>query len=281
MRRLRLDADIAVQAAAAHIGMRGPQLNHIEAARTGLDEDRMRLLAAFYGCTNEEYLVTLAAMGSSDGKGWWSRHRRKVPSFALDLAELEHWATSAYLNYETFLVPGLLQTEQYMRKLFENSETTLSVEEINDTVCFRRDRQQALDGPASFRFVIHEAALLMAFAGGDVMRGQLAHLLEAAERPNVTIQIFPFSVRATLPYSGPFLITEPASSALSTVVIDAPGESAFNDLPEAVAQFRSRFDALSRLALPPGDPTTSSRPQSGRDSWGVIQHIKHGLELER
>lgn len=270
-----------VQVAAAHVGMRGPQLNHIEAARTGLDEERMRSLAAFYDCTDEEFLHTLAALGASDGKGWWNRHKRKVPTFALDLAELEHWATSAYLNFETFFIPGLLQTEEYIRRTFHNSETSLTSAQIEDSIAFRLERQHVLDGPATFRFVIHEAALLMSFAGKDAMRQQLAHLLEVWEKPNVTIQVFPFSVRATLPYTGPFLITEPPSRALSTVVVDHPGASEFTDSPASVATYRERFEDLSRLALPSGDAATSALPHSGRDSWGLVQHIKHGLELER
>ncbi|WP_371479933.1 helix-turn-helix domain-containing protein [Kitasatospora sp. NBC_00315] len=281
VRRLRLDADIRVQEAAAHVGMRGPQLNHIEAARTGLDEQRLRLLAAFYGCEDETYLDLLATLGASDGKGWWSPYKRKVPTFALDLAELEHWATSAYLNYETFFIPGLLQTEDYIRNLFENGDTSLSAEQIDDAVQFRLARQEALTGRTNFRFVIHEAALLMAFAGKAVMRLQLAHLLQMWERPNVTIQIYPFSVRATPPYSGPFLITEPASRLLSTVVIDHPGASEFTETTEALEKYRGRFDDLSRLALPSGNSRKSSQPNSGRDSWGIVQHIKHSLELER
>ncbi|WP_328956000.1 helix-turn-helix transcriptional regulator [Kitasatospora purpeofusca] len=281
IRRLRLDADVPVQVAAAHIGIRGPQLNHIEAARTGLDEERLRSLASFYGCTDEEFLHTLAAIGASDGKGWWSRHKRKVPDFALDLAELEHWATTAYLNYETFLIPGMLQTEDYMRQLFGTGETPLSPEEIANTVRFRLERQQLLDTSTTFHFVVHEAALLMAFAGRHVMRNQLAHILAVSEKPNVTVQVFPFSVRATPPYSGPFLLTEPASRALSTVVIDTPGAPISYVHPETVNTFRGRFDALSRLALDPGSAGTSTLPNSERDSWGVIQHIKHGLELER
>ncbi|MFJ2579908.1 DUF5753 domain-containing protein [Kitasatospora aureofaciens] len=281
VRRLRLNADVAVQAAAAHVGMRGPQLNHIEAARTGLDETRMRSLAELYGCTDEEYLATLAALGASDGKGWWNAHKRRVPAFALDLAELEHWSSRAYLNYETFLVPGLLQTPGYMHQLFETSEAPLSPEQREDTVFFRLQRQRILDGPTDFHFVIHEAALLMSFAGVDVMRHQLTHLLAVSERPNVTIQVFPFSAKATPPYSGPFLITQPASVDLSTVVIDSPGEPAFHDMPETVRKFRDRFNDLRRLALCPGSSATSSAPHSQRDSWAVIQHIKHGLELER
>ncbi|MGW2378007.1 helix-turn-helix domain-containing protein [Kitasatospora sp. NPDC001683] len=281
VRRLRLDANVAVQTAAAHVGMRGPQLNHIEAARTGLDEIRMRELAALYGCTDEEYLATLAALGASDGRGWWSSHKRRVPAFALDLAELEHWSNRAYLNYETFLIPGMLQTKEYMRQLFTTGGYPLSPEQLDNTVAFRLDRQQILDTPTEFHFVIHEAALLMSFAGRDVMRRQLAHLLAASEKPNVTLQVLPFSARATPPYSGPFLITEPASAHLATVIIDSPGELAFHDLPETVRKFRSRFDDLHRLALPPGSASTSSDPYSERDSWGVIQHIKHGLELER
>ncbi|GAA1964647.1 helix-turn-helix domain-containing protein [Kitasatospora viridis] len=281
LRRLRLSADIAVQDAATHIGIRGPQLNHIEAARTGLDEARMRTLARFYGCTDDPYMDALATMGASSGKGWWSSYKGRIPGFALDLAELESSGIARYLNYETFFVPGLLQTEEYVRRLFENGDTSLSPAQIEDTVRFRLDRQRILTSSARtrFTFVLHEAALLMNFAGAAAMRRQLTHLLKVSELPNVDVQIYPFNVRATPPFSGPFLIAEPGPVELSTVVIDHPGASGFTDSPEAVQRYRSRFADLSRLALPSGDAKSYAEPNSPRDSWAVIQHAKHSLEM--
>ncbi|MDH6133137.1 transcriptional regulator with XRE-family HTH domain [Kitasatospora sp. MAA4] len=283
LRRLRLAAGLAVQDAAAHINMRGPQLNHIEAARTGLDEIRLRALAAAYGCTDETHLDLLVAMGASDGKGWWSAYKRKVPDFALDLAELEGGGLSQYLSYQTFFMPGLLQTEEYIRRLFENGETSLPSEQIENSVRFRLDRQAILtdSNQTKFSFVIHEAALLMSFAGPGAMHRQLAHLLHLWELPNIEIQIYPFSVQATPPYSGPFMMTDPGSRELSTVVIDHPGASEFTDSPEVLEKYRSRFADLSRLALQSGSAQISTQPNSTRDSWAVVQHVKHSLEMGR
>ncbi|WP_051966653.1 helix-turn-helix domain-containing protein [Kitasatospora mediocidica] len=284
LRRLRLSAGLAVQDAAAHITMRGPQLNHIEAARTGLDEIRLRALAELYGCTDETYLDALVAMGASDGKGWWSAYKNKVPDFSLDLAELEGGGLSRHLNYETFFVPGLLQTEEYMRQLFVNSDILLSPEQIEDASRFRLDRQVVLTGSNStqFSFVIHEAALLMSFAGTEVMHRQLAYLLKIWELPHVEIQIFPFSVQATPPYTGPFMIADPGPQGLSTVMIDHPGMPGFADAPEAVKEYGKRFADLSRLALRSGNAQISTQPDSERDSWGIVQHVKNSsLEMGR
>lgn len=201
LRRLRLGAGVSVQDAAAHINLRGPHLNHIEAARTGLDETRLRSLAALYGCTDATQLNTLTALGASDGKGWWSSYRKNVPAFSLDLAELESANLSRYLNYETFFIPGLLQTEEYIRCLFESNGTSLSPDQVEGSIRFRLNRQSILTNSPStrFSFVIHEAALPMTFAGKEAMHRQLEHLLRLWEIPNVDIQIFPFSIQATPP----------------------------------------------------------------------------------
>ena len=56
--------------------------------------------------------------------------------------------------------------------------------------------------------IIDEAALRRLVGGGDVMRGQARHLLEARSQPNVTIQVITYSAGAHPGMDGSFAILE-------------------------------------------------------------------------
>lgn len=141
-RRLREEAGLTAKEAAECIKMGGPQLSHIEAARTSLDPARVRALAAAYGCADEQYVDALIEMGAGDGKGWWTSYKGHLPDFSLDLAELEDAALSVD-NYETFYVPGLLQTPGYTSGIYEHRYGR-TVGDPEGSLRFRRERQSVL-----------------------------------------------------------------------------------------------------------------------------------------
>lgn len=92
------------------------------------------------------------------------------------------------------LVPGLLQTEGYVRALLAAGKAH-SDWDLEEQIDKRLTRQALLDGdsPLWFWAVIDEAALYRGVGGAAVMRGQLQHLIEMGERERVCIQICPMS----------------------------------------------------------------------------------------
>ncbi|MFG3055589.1 DUF5753 domain-containing protein [Kitasatospora sp. NPDC048239] len=262
--------------AGATIGMGGPQLSHIEAARTGLDPARLATLLSTYGCTDETYVAILQELGASDGKGWWTEFKGKVPSLALDLAELENQATLVD-NYETLYLPGLFQLPAYAEAIHGDAYNN-GKWGIADAVRFRVARQQILDERRMFRFIIHEAALRMRFPGDAVMRAQLMHLLDMAERPNITIQVFPFTAAKRPPHSGSFVLCNPGCTDLSTIVVDAPGRTEHYGDPESIAAYGQKFEELGHLALPAVDKGDALRGMPARDSWGILHHLLYLLQ---
>jgi DNA-binding XRE family transcriptional regulator len=110
-------------------------------------------------------------------------------------------------EFSAQLVPGLVQTERYMRALFaahSNSER-----HIARSITIRLARQRRLtstDDPLSCVFVIDEAALLRQVGGPDVMREQLQHLVEVSALPTVTLQILPLSHGAHYAMPGAFVM---------------------------------------------------------------------------
>ncbi|MEU7403257.1 helix-turn-helix transcriptional regulator [Streptomyces sp. NPDC044948] len=119
--------------------------------------------------------------------------RSQLPSWFQPYAEME--AKASYISaFEAQVVYGLLQTPEYARAV-------LAVREDNDLdglVAARLERQRILDkeNPPLMWVVLSEAVLRQQVGGRDVMRGQLAHLLELRDREWLRVQILPFEAGA-------------------------------------------------------------------------------------
>ncbi|WP_380278944.1 helix-turn-helix domain-containing protein [Kitasatospora purpeofusca] len=275
LQRLRTAAGLSAAEAGALVGMRGPAVSHTEAGRITLNAERLEIWLDAYGCTDPAFRSGLADMARRTGKGWWSEFEGKVPDLVLDLAEAEGRSVRL-ANYETLYIPGMLQVPAYAASAFEGGDT--HGWDTGDLTRFRLARQRILDERKDFHFVIQEAALRMRFPGDAVMRDQLQHLLVMAERPNITIQVLPFTVVKKPPSPGSFLFCEPGCPELSTIVLDGPRRAEHYGDRESIATYRRRFEQLADLALP---PVVASGPRQGtatRDSWGILQHLLYLLQ---
>ncbi|MFE1783087.1 helix-turn-helix domain-containing protein [Streptomyces sp. NPDC059506] len=278
LRRLRDKAGMTLGTAAAAAGFTAPHLSHIEAGRTAVATDRLIALTRAYGCRNAPYVDALVAMSEANGKGWWSSYRNRLPQTALNLAELEANA-ELVRNHESLFVPGLFQTESYMRAVFTSLRPGCSSEEIEEFTAFRLRRQTILDGDGAptVHAVVHEAALHMHIGGPDVMEKQLLHLVALARRPGISIQIIPYRAGAYAAFSGAFLHLVPRVEELGTVLVDHPAQALYLGDEDHLKQYSEMFDKLVRHALPPIAPGEQSGTHKGKDSLGLLQHILYTL----
>ncbi len=277
LQRLRTAAGLSAPEAGALVGMRGPAVSHTEAGRITLNAERLEIWLDAYGCTDAAYRATLAEMGRSTGKGWWSEFEGKVPDLSLDLAEVEDRSVRL-ANYEVLYIPGVLQVPAYAEAIYDGTDGNQEWD-VAELVRFRLARRRILEGHKDFHFVIHEAALRTRFPSDAVMREQLHHLLDMAERPNVTIQVLPFTVTKRPPSPGSFLFCEPACLELSTIVVDgAPRAGHYGD-PESIAAYRRRFDQLTDSALLAVDSAEPRHSSATRDSLGVLRHLIYMLQV--
>jgi len=101
-------------------------------------------------------------------------------------------------TFEIDLVPGLLQTEAYTRAVAMAANAARNPAEVERLVSIRRERQTRLfgDNPPQLSVILHEAALRIVVGGPDVMREQLAQLIELPRLPGVSLHVLPFSVGA-------------------------------------------------------------------------------------
>jgi transcriptional regulator with XRE-family HTH domain len=149
-----------------------------------------------------------------DARGVLSASREEVaraqyPAFFRDAAKLEAEAVELHV-YDTQLVNGLLQTEEYARAVFAMWQPLLDQAIIEQRVAARLARQEIFSRRRTphLSFVIEEAVLLRPLGGEAAWRGQLEHLMLIAEKRNVVIQVMPLSRQEHAGLAGPFTLME-------------------------------------------------------------------------
>jgi Domain of unknown function (DUF5753)/Helix-turn-helix domain len=114
---------------------------------------------------------------------------RFAPTLRL-LVEMEA-TCQTYRSYRGVVVPGLLQTEDYVRTMYRIWRPPR--EELERAVENRLARQRVLDDTErSFWFIVDEAAVRRMAGAPEIMTAQLDHLLELMDRPNIELQVVPF-----------------------------------------------------------------------------------------
>ncbi|WP_033322705.1 helix-turn-helix domain-containing protein [Streptomyces yerevanensis] len=255
MRRMREQAGISIQEAASLLGSDRTMISNIEAGRTGLSEERVRQIACHYKCPDPALVDALAVMaGPRRATHWWDEYRGKLPEGHLEVSEVEHFATRIR-TAQSLHLPGLLQTEDHARAIFEYTVPKLRRLDVELRVEHRLRRQDILSRPNPTRYVgiIHEAALRLEFGGRDVARTQLEYLADAADRDNVTLLVIPFSAGAFHGAGQSVLYAEGPVPQLDTVQLDTAMGAHFVDAPTPLANYRSLLDLMEQSALSPDE----------------------------
>ncbi|MFE9765567.1 helix-turn-helix domain-containing protein [Streptomyces sp. NPDC005808] len=251
LRKLREAAGKTAREAAGLLSTDQAKISHIEAGRLGVSEERIRRLAVFYSCDDAALVDALCAIArESRGQGWWDAYRGILAPSFLDIAELEHHAT--YLRaLQPMTLPGLFQTEDYMRALYGGHIPPLPANEVDVRVEFRLKRRQLFEREVvpSFTVVIHEAALRMRIGGRGVAREQLGHLLEMSERPAVVLKVIPFTSEEFVEATQPVFYAGGVVPQLDTVQVDSAVGGVFLGMGTQTKRYGTLLDLAERAAL--------------------------------
>jgi hypothetical protein len=182
--------------------------------------------------------------------GWWQGY--DLPYSTYVGLEAEAIKIS---DFQSSVVPGLLQTADYARAGHEGTMPRLSNEEIERRIEAKLTRQSLLTqpDPPSFMAVLDEAVLHRAVGGPRVMDAQLERLIEAACLPNVTLQVIPFGVGAHPGLESNFNILELPAPALGVVFVEGLVGSIYLERPDDLKRYREVFERLQNIALSPKD----------------------------
>ncbi|MGA5197361.1 helix-turn-helix domain-containing protein [Streptomyces exfoliatus] len=159
-----------------------------------------------------------------------------------------HW-------YETHLIPGLLQTPEYARAVFNCAVPALEDEDIEAGVAARIKRQELFfRKPAPVvTFVLEKAALTKPIGGPDVLQKCLRHLRECADLRNVTIQVMPEDRWTHAGLNGPFILLETEERRSQIVYVEGQGGRYFLSEQPDVGDVFARYSTLRAQALAPED----------------------------
>lgn len=252
LRELRGAAGLTVETAAPRLDWSSSKLSRIENAQQAVDVHGVRSMLDLYDVGGERWTELIMLTREAREKGWWRAYgfddRGYVP--------LEAEATLVR-DYTLGYVPGLLQTADYARALFQASLVRRSEAALENEIEVRMIRQRRLttdEHPLELLAIVDESVLYRPVGGPEVMRVQLARLVEAAALDRVTFQVLPTGTGA-----------HPAMSAVFTVLsfgdLGVP-DLAYTEHPMGAVQMEKEadvaratlvFDRLWSLTLSPAD----------------------------
>jgi transcriptional regulator with XRE-family HTH domain len=257
LRRLREAAGITPERAGYEIRASRSKISRMEHGRVGFKERDVADLLTLYGVRDEVTRTQMLALAEhANSQGWWARFDDVLPDWFETYLGLEQ-ATSLIRTYELQFVPGLFQTEEYVRAVTLLGHRSAPVDEIERRVSLRVRRQEVLNrqggGPRVWA-VIDESALRRPLGGLNVMRTQLQHLIEMAELPQVTLQVMPFDRGGHSAAGGSFSILRFAEPDLPDVVyIEQLTGALYLDRRMEVDHYREVMNSLSAEAQTPTD----------------------------
>ncbi|MFH9347569.1 helix-turn-helix domain-containing protein [Kitasatospora sp. NPDC017646] len=260
LRGMRERASLSTGAVAEALDCTKGKISRIENGRSPVRIPDLTAMLRLYGVDEpavHERLAELARTANKRrrGSGWWNEYGDVLADTYRDFIALEEVASSVR-TFQTQMIPALLQTPDHARALTAAGRRWKRPEEIEQFVTVRLKRQQRLtaDPPLSLSVVLAEGALRQQVGGPDVLREQLAHLVDVASMPNVTIRVVPFSVGAHASMAGPYVILGfPSEAAMDVVLLDNPSGSMWLEGATEVEAYLELWHDVCTKALPPAE----------------------------
>ena len=254
LQALREKAGLTYQQAAESIYASEWTLRRIEAGKGALKPLNIKSLLVTYGITDAREIDAFLGLARDASRpGWWHSYSDVLPDWFKIAVGLEESA-SLIRSYEPQVVPGLLQTEGYVRAITAASFPSEQEEESERRVALRLARQDLLNRPAppEYWVMLEETALRRPIGGPDVMRRQIEHLIECAARPNITIQVLPFAAGWHPAMYGMFWIYRFPDDTMPDVVYSEGLTSAYYlNKTEETAKYTEALDRMAAQAATP------------------------------
>jgi transcriptional regulator with XRE-family HTH domain len=245
------------------VGWSVSKLIRVEGGSVGISRADLEYLLKHYGVTDENEVARLAALAlDARAPAWWDEY--KIPDKAfMTYVGYEAGASSIRIT-DGLLIPGLLQTEEYMRCLALTYPPAGGLETM---VGLRKARQREVSARRPEQIYILDEAVIRRRVG-DTMPAQLQRLIELSARPETTILVIPFDAGPHFGMKGPFALLsfDPATGLEDVLYLESarrgdlvetagqtpqarPGDTEAEEADD-VAEYRDGFDSMAKVALP-------------------------------
>jgi transcriptional regulator with XRE-family HTH domain len=252
LRRLREAAELTIDEVGEKLECSASKISRIETGHVGVTPRDVRDMLELYGIEDDQREALVQLAREARKKGWWHAYNEV---FTGAFVGLESDASSLH-THQALLVPGLMQTVEYTCAVIRAIRPDATEADIERRVTARLTRQKLMTdpNPPEYWAVIDEAVLQRTVGGPEVMRGQLARLIEMAALPHVTLQVVPFSAGAHSGMEAPFLILGfPEQADPDVVYVENNTSGVYLEQPEDVHRYTLIFDHLRAAALKPDD----------------------------
>jgi len=267
LQRLRKDSGLSVAAVGEQLGVSASTISRIETSkREPTSEEVASILTVLgvKGVEREKLIDQARRQGEPD-----MMESATSTEQSRNFLNFEQRATRI-VHFGLMLVPGLAQTADYAYAALSALRVGDREEDLEPWVGLRMRRHAILTRrkPPELHWIMTELALRQPIGGARVMAKQLRHLIDLAERPNITINVLPASTAEHPGLLGPFLIMDFAAEP-TVVYIEDKTTGLFLDDEDKVALYKLTAEKLTDLAL---DEQRSLR---------LLRSIASDLERER
>jgi transcriptional regulator with XRE-family HTH domain len=251
LKRCREQAGMTQEQVSKFFEWHAAKVTRIETARVAVTPRDVKDLLTLYGVQDDEYREALMALARlSRERTWWTDYRDLMrPGNFVGLEAEASWARV----WEPIVLPGLLQTAEYMRALMTVGRRADTPESVDRRITLRLRRQDRLtgDNPLNLWAIIDESVVRRIVGGPAVMAEQLQRLLKAGESTNVTIQILAFTAGEHVFLGGSAALLEfPERAHADVVYLEGLAGDYYEEQPQEVERYRQEFERLADNALP-------------------------------
>ena len=249
LREIREAAGKSMADAATYLGVKQPTISRIENGRQAILPKNVKFLCQLYEIGAPEVDTLIRQAEESNERGWWVSYSDTMPNWFETYIGFEADAREIW-TYQSELVPGLLQTPNYVRAMrvaYHDDESELG---IAKQVAFRLERQKRLEvKPPVYRVVLNESVVRRPV--GDMAK-QLRHLVEMSHRDYLDLRVMPFDTGPHQGMTGTFsLITLPDEQVPNFVYLEHADGAIYLERPVDLVRYANAFETLAAAALSP------------------------------
>lgn len=256
--RLRRESGVSSERAARELGCRVSKISRIFLGQSKVSAGDVKLLAELYGAEPELVDVLVDLARNLGRKGDWTGYQAVYRESVRLMLDLERHSSSVRV-LQPEIIHGLLQTEDYVRALYEAPSPFGGSHGVDEAVRGRQERQALLtraDGRPSASFILSESALRREYGNAAVMREQMEHLMAAAKLPKVQLQVLPFRIPSPVAFASLqfTLLHVPGpgiAAPLDFAYVEQFDDARYVDDQGTVANYHQLWDYLQAAALGP------------------------------
>ncbi|MGI8309051.1 helix-turn-helix domain-containing protein [Saccharopolyspora hattusasensis] len=208
LREARKERSISLREVARKLSIDQSHLSKIETGKRIPSVETTAMILAVLGIAPSERERILDLAKNASEPNWLTVGMPGIPQQLAGAVESER-AASAVVHWSPMIMPGLLQTADYVRAVA--TADGLPTHEVESRVMVRLARREVLTrrDPGKFDVLIGEVALRQPIGPPEVMVEQLRYLIKASDEfPNVDLRVVPTRVGWHPGTAGPFVLYE-------------------------------------------------------------------------